>query len=182
MHDANGNVMSRNGYLVHWTSYNYPSDLSAGSESASFDYGPNRERWRITYVSGGATETTYYATPMFEAVYLSGGGTDFRHYLYAYGKPVMVISRTTAGAINARTLLTGNQGSVSTIVGDATGTSYVAESFTAYGLRREASTWGGTPTSGELSTMNGVTREGYTFQTVLGSMGLNHMNGRVEDA
>jgi RHS repeat-associated protein len=30
--------------------------------------------------------------------------------------------------------------------------------------------------------MNGVTREGYTFQTALGSMGLNHMNGRVEDA
>jgi RHS repeat-associated protein len=30
--------------------------------------------------------------------------------------------------------------------------------------------------------MNGVTREGYTFQTALGSMGLNHMNGRIEDA
>jgi hypothetical protein len=30
--------------------------------------------------------------------------------------------------------------------------------------------------------MNGVTRAGYTFQTVLGSMGFNHMNGRVEDA
>jgi RHS repeat-associated protein len=30
--------------------------------------------------------------------------------------------------------------------------------------------------------MNGVTREGYTFQTVLGSMGLNHMTGRVQDA
>jgi len=30
--------------------------------------------------------------------------------------------------------------------------------------------------------MNGVTRAGYTFQTVLGSMGLNHMNGRIEDS
>jgi RHS repeat-associated protein len=40
----------------------------------------------------------------------------------------------------------------------------------------------GAPTSGELTTMNGVTREGYTFQTVLGSMGLNHMNGRIEDS
>jgi RHS repeat-associated protein len=30
--------------------------------------------------------------------------------------------------------------------------------------------------------MNGVTRQGYTFQTVLGSMGLNHMNGRIEDS
>ena len=30
--------------------------------------------------------------------------------------------------------------------------------------------------------MDGVTREGYTFQTVLGGMGLIHMNGRIEDA
>jgi len=27
-----------------------------------------------------------------------------------------------------------------------------------------------------------VTRQGYTFQTVLGTMGLNHMNGRIEDS
>jgi RHS repeat-associated protein len=68
------------------------------------------------------------------------------------------------------------------VVTDSTGVSLVSESFTAYGNRREASSWTGAPTSGELTTMNGVTREGYTFQTVLGSMGLNHMNGRVEDA
>jgi RHS repeat-associated protein len=30
--------------------------------------------------------------------------------------------------------------------------------------------------------MDSASREGYTFQTVLGSMGLNHMNGRVQDA
>jgi RHS repeat-associated protein len=30
--------------------------------------------------------------------------------------------------------------------------------------------------------MNAITREGFTGQTVLGDMGLNHMNGRIEDA
>jgi RHS repeat-associated protein len=30
--------------------------------------------------------------------------------------------------------------------------------------------------------MDRITREGYTFQTVLGSMGLNHLNGRIEDS
>ena len=61
-------------------------------------------------------------------------------------------------------------------------TNSVSDSFTAYGNGREASTWSGSPTSGELSNMNGITREAYTFQTVLGSMGLNHMNGRIEDS
>jgi hypothetical protein len=67
-------------------------------------------------------------------------------------------------------------------VTDATGAALVNESFSAFGTLREASTWSGAPTSGELAAMNGVTRQGYTFQTVLGTMGLNHMIGRIEDS
>jgi RHS repeat-associated protein len=34
----------------------------------------------------------------------------------------------------------------------------------------------------DLTTSAGITRQGYTFQTALGeAMGLNHMNGRVQD-
>jgi RHS repeat-associated protein len=182
-YDANGNVSVRNGSTIGWTSYNYPSAVGTSTESATFDYGPDRERWRMVYSGPSGTETTYYATPAFEIVATSAG-TDYRHYLYAEGRPVVVISRTTAGAVNVRSLLTNHQGSISQLVTNSSSTPsiYASESFTAYGNRREASTWSGTPTSGELSSMNGVTREGYTFQTVLGSMGLNHMNGRVEDA
>jgi hypothetical protein len=68
------------------------------------------------------------------------------------------------------------------MVSDATGASFVSESYTAFGNRREASTWTGTPTSAELTSMNAITRQRYTFQTVLGTMGLNHMNGRIEDS
>ena len=135
----------------------------------------------MIYTGPSGTETTYYLTPKFEVVYTSAG-TDYRHYIFANGKPVTVISRTTAGAVNVRSLLLDHQGSISSIITDSTGVALVGESFTAYGSRREASTWTGAPTSGELTTMNGVTREGYTFQTVLGSMGLNHMNGRIEDS
>jgi hypothetical protein len=135
----------------------------------------------MIYSGTGGTETTYYATPMFEAV-VTAAGTDYRHYIYANGRPVVLVSRTTAGAINVRSLLLDHQGSISTIVADATGTIAASESFSAYGNRREASTWSGAPTAPELTAMNSVTREGYTFQTVLGSTGLNHMGGRVEDA
>jgi RHS repeat-associated protein len=181
IYDANGNVTSRNGSLVHWTSYNYPSELSTGYESAAFNYGPDRQRWKMSYSSGGNTETTYYATPMFEEV-TNSTGTEYRYYVYAANRPVVLISRSTTGSVFVRSLLTNHQDSISTIVDNSTGALVAGESFTAYGLRREASTWSGSPTSGELSTMNGVTREGYTFQTVLGEMGLNHMNGRIEDA
>ncbi len=42
--------------------------------------------------------------------------------------------------------------------------------------------WSGQPTNGQMSKMNNVTRHGYTWQTVLGAMGLNDMNGRIQDA
>jgi RHS repeat-associated protein len=181
LYDGNGNVRNRNGTLIGWTSYNYPSSVGTSTESATFDYGADRQRWRMIYTGPSGTETTYYATPRFEVVATSTG-TDYRHYIYANGKPVVVVSHTSAGAVNASSLFTDHQGSISSIIASATATTVASESFTAYGNRREASTWSGSPTSSELGLMNGVSREGYTFQTVLGNMGLNHMNGRVQDA
>jgi RHS repeat-associated protein len=135
----------------------------------------------MIYTGPSGTETTYYVGPQFEVVHTSSG-TEYRHYISANGRPVMVIGRTTAYATNFRSLLLDHQDSISTIVNASNATSYATESFTAYGNRREASTWSGAPTSAERATMDGVTREGYTFQTVLGAMGLNHMNGRIEDS
>jgi RHS repeat-associated protein len=179
-YDANGNVSARNGSIIGWTSYNYPSGVTTSTESATFDYGPDRQRWRMVYTGPTGTETTYYATPMFESVYTSSG-TDFRHYIFAGGKAVMQLSRSSAGGLQ-RSLLTDHQGSISSMISDTSGTSFVSESFTPYGSRREASTWTGVPTSAELASMDKITRQGYTFQTVLGTMGLNHMNGRIEDS
>lgn len=63
------------------------------------------------------------------------------------------------------------------------GAADVNESFSAFGTRRNPTTWSGAPSSTDLNTIAGLSRQGYTFQTWLGqSMGLNHMNGRVQDA
>jgi len=79
-------------------------------------------------------------------------------------------------------LLEDHQGGVSVIASNA-GTVDIDESFTAFGQRRNRTTWSGAPVAGDLTTIAGLTRRGYTFQTWLGqSMGLNHMNGRVQDA
>jgi RHS repeat-associated protein len=179
-YDANGNVTSRNGSIIGSTSYNYTAGVTTATESATFYYGPNRQRWCMIYNGPSGQEITYYATPLYERMFAGGLSTN-RHYIYAVGRPVVEVS-TYNGVVTVRSLLVDHQGSISSVVTDSTGASLASESFTAYGNRREASTWTGTPTSGELTTMNGVTREGYTFQTVLGSMGLNHMNARIEDA
>ena len=65
---------------------------------------------------------------------------------------------------------------------NADGSTLVNESYTADGLRRNPTTWSGSASSVDLSVSAGVTRQGYTWQTALGNMGLNHMNGRVQDA
>jgi RHS repeat-associated protein len=58
----------------------------------------------------------------------------------------------------------------------------VNESFEPFGARRDSASWAGPPTGTDLNLINGVSRVGYTGHAMLGSMGLIHMNGRVEDS
>jgi RHS repeat-associated protein len=190
-YDGNGNMTGRGATAnVIWSSYNYPISISAsdstGSEAVLFNYGPDRQRWQQTYtVTGGPTEQTYYIGGLVDLVF-SGGTTNYRHYIYAGSEPVAVYSRTAAGAITMSYMLEDHQGGVSAITSNAgtVGTGLgIDESFSAFGQRRNPNTWSGAPLAQDLTTIAGFSRQGYTFQTSLGqSMGLNHMNGRVEDA
>ena len=74
-------------------------------------------------------------------------------------------------------LLADHLGSVLNIT-DSSGSSLIGLSFDAYGDRR-GSNWTGDPSSGELDTINGVTRRGFTEHEMLDSVGLVQMNGRV---
>jgi len=68
------------------------------------------------------------------------GGSDFRHYIYAGNTKVAIYSRTTGGLNLVRYIREDHLGGVSGIV-NADATSYVKESFTAYGVRRRACSW-----------------------------------------
>jgi RHS repeat-associated protein len=185
-YDANGNMASRQGQTIQWSSYNYPIAISAGSgqtaEAVSFSYGPDRNRWQQIYTGNGTTETTNYIGGLMDVV-VSGASVDYRHYIYAGSEPVAVYSRKGSGVNAFSYFLTDHQSSVAKIVAGSTGAVAASESFTPYGNRRDPSTWSGSPTTGDLTTTAGFTRQGYTFQTQLGLwMGLNHMKGRVQDA
>jgi hypothetical protein len=186
-YDANGNMTARasSAQNITWSSYNYPTAISAsdatGNEQVQLFYGPDRQRWYQIYTNSTTTEQTYYIGGLVDLVF-SGGTTNYRHYIYAGNEPVAVYSRTAAGVNTMSYMLEDHQGGVSAIASSA-GTADVNESFSAFGTRRNPTTWSGAPTTTDLNTIASLSRQGYTFQTALGqSMGLNHMNGRVQDA
>src|SRR5208337_4426714 len=186
-YDTNGNMTKRasSSANVTWSSYNYPVDISAtdptGSEAVSFTYGPDRQLVAQNYSGPSGYVEMYYIGGLIDLEF-DGGVANYRHYIYAGSEPVAVYSRTAAGVNTMSYLLEDHQGGVSVIASNA-GTVDIDESFTAFGQRRNRTTWSGAPVAGDLTTIAGLTRRGYTFQTWLGqSMGLNHMNGRVQDA
>ncbi len=63
---------------------------------------------------------------------------------------------------------------------DAVGNVLARESFTAFGARR-GSNWQGVPSTADYTTFSSTTRQGFTGQEMLDSVGLVHMNGRVYD-
>ena len=185
-YDGNGNMTGRAASAnIAWSSYNYPTAISAsdatGSEEVQLFYGPDRQRWEQIYTVPGTAEQTYYIGGLIDLVFRSGT-TNFRHYIYARKEPVAVYSRTAAGVNTMSYILGDSRGSVTVIASD-TGVPDIGESYTAFGVRRNPNTWSGAPATADLNTIAGISRQGFTFQTALGqSMGLNHMNGRVQDA
>jgi RHS repeat-associated protein len=185
-YDLNGNMINRasSSQDVYWSSYNYPITISTsdatGSEEVQFTYGPDRQRVEQIYTGPSGTEQTYYIGGLIDLVFSST--TNYRQYIYAGSEPIAVYSRVNGGANTMSYLLEDHQGSVSSIMSSA-GIADINESFSAFGTRRNPITWSGAPVASDLTTIASLSRQGYTFQTWLGqSMGLNHMNGRVQDA
>jgi RHS repeat-associated protein len=185
-YDANGNMTARASSTANiaWSSYNYPLSISGsdatGTEEVAFTYGPARQRVEQMYTGPSGTEQTYYVGNRLEVVF--NGTTNYRHYIYAGREPIAIYSRTSAGGVAMSYMLEDHQGGVSAITSNA-GAANADDSFSAFGQLRNSQTWSGAPTSLELNALFDYTRQGYTFQTWLGqSMGLNHMNGRVEDS
>ena len=77
-----------------------------------------------------------------------------------------------AAASVADVLVASSDDSVSSIL-NADGSTLVNQNFTAYGDRRNPTTWSGSASGDDLSVSAGVTRQGYTWQTALGNTGLN---------
>lgn len=181
-YDANGNMTHRDSVSqnIYWTSYNYPEQISSGSEASYFYYGPDRQYYRQDYTAPGVAETTYYIAGLLEKV-SNGSVTEWRHYVRADGQIVAIVSRDSNSVNSVDYALEDSQASSSSYV-DSGGNLLVRANFSPFGAPRDGTDWDGGVPSGDQATINGVSRRGYTGHSMLGAMGLIHMNGRVQDA
>jgi len=178
-YDNNGNMTNRNGTTLAWYASNLPKSITKDSQNSStFQYTPSGQRWQHAYQAANVTYTHVYVGGLLEKV-TEGSTVDWKHYLFAEGQAVALYSRKSSGTNTLSYLLRDHQGSVEVITSSA-GAVIVRESFNAYGQRR-GTAWSGSPSAGDLTTINGLTRRGYTGHEMLDSTALVHMNGRVYD-
>ncbi len=178
-YDANGNMNSRNGASISWTSYNLPSLINqSGGNSSQFWYGANRQRYKQANVSGSTTETTIYVAGLLEKVTV-GAVTDYKHYVQGVTGIAAVHIRSSSGSNSTYYPLKDHLGSMDRVTNSA-GSVVVALSYDAFGKRR-GSAWAGNPASGDWTNIAATTRHGFTEHEHLDNLGLVHMNGRVYD-
>lgn len=175
-YDANGNMTTRNGSTIAWTSYNLPASLSAGGYTATFNYAPDRSRWRQVSTYAGATETTIYVGGMLEKLTTSVR-VHWKHRIPTPSGEVQVIRRSD-GTHEVLYATTDHLGSTDALM-DAAGGVLVRESFGAWGARR-GSNWSSS-TAPDWAGIANSTRRGYTGHEQLDNIMLVHMNGRVYD-
>jgi RHS repeat-associated protein len=186
-YDANGNIKTRDGSSLTWASYNLPTLINQGTNSAQLFYGASRARYKqiSTTASGGnlpaGTETTLYVgNGMFEKVTKPGGVIEYKHYIFG-GKELVAIRTLRSNSVNdTRYLHLDHLGGVDTITNES-GAIVVKLSFDAFGKRRSPTSWGASPSSSDWTNIAALTHRGFTSQEGLDNVGLIHMNGRVYD-
>jgi len=185
-YDADGNMTSRNGGNISWTSYNYPKLICSGAISngvctsatySDFSYGAHRNRWRQVANYGGATETTIYAGGLFEKVTVSGSSM-YRHLLRAGSTTISYQRNATTTVVTY--IATDHLGSSATYTGGS-GSLIANTNFDAFGKRRDPADWNGPPPNSDLQAIANALRNGFTGHEHLDNMTLIHMNGRVYD-
>lgn len=105
---------------ISWTSYNYPSEITAGNQTAEFSYGPDRQRWKMVYNNNGAEETTHYIGGLLERVQV-GSNVTYRHSIVGGNGAIALYTRSSTGSV-LRYVLDDHQGSTESFVEDGTGT------------------------------------------------------------
>ncbi len=178
-YDKNGDMISRSGAAVTWTTYNYPQTISqGGGNSSTFYYNADRGRYRQIRVDGTITEDVIYVGNVFEKM-MRGGTTEYRHSIVANGRIVAIVLRSTNQADSNVLYLHDDHLGSTDVISKATGASFKT-SFDAWGNRR-ASTWNGAPTSDDKSAITATTHRGFTGEEQLDNLNLIHLNGRVYD-
>lgn len=158
---------------IGYTSFNKISNVSEGSNSATFTYGPDYERRKVeTNVNG--TITTRYYSGNFERE-IKSSKTRELNYITAYGQIVAIFEKTSTSEV-MHYVHTDHLGSVNVITSQA-GAIEQELSYDAWGNRRDPNTWVNLTTP----PANLITTRGFTGHEHMDEFKLINMNGRVYD-
>jgi len=177
-YDKNGNMIKRGGSTISWYSYDQPNSIASGSNSTQFNYNADHQRWRQVAVDAGATTTTYYVGGILEKLVRPTGVTEYRH-LIPTGSGTAVYIRRSDASNNTYYMTTDHLGSGDLVLSNS-GTVLARLSFSPFGERR-GSNWQGLPSTGDMTVIGNVSRQGFTGHETLDAVGLVNMNGRVYD-
>jgi RHS repeat-associated protein len=188
-YDANGNMNSRGGNAITWTTYGAPSVINgSGGLSSQFTYAPNRSRWKQTATYSGSpttTETTLYVGGLMEKVTRSDStATAYRHYISAGSSTVVFVNFSAPSSpppSQTYYVTKDHLGSANMVTdGSVNATIVVNASFAAFGARRD-SDWVGPVNATDQTAIKNSMRRGYTGHEHVDNLGLVHMNGRIQD-
>jgi RHS repeat-associated protein len=190
-YDANGNMETRGASGISWYSYNLPNRIDHPTGNYSqFNYTSDRLRYKqVAYTAANgatpaSTETTVYVDGLFEKVTKPSGTIEYKHYILAGSDPIAVRTLRFSGGVNGsndtRYLHKDHLGSVEAITDESAGV-LQRLSYDAFGKRRNAASWSGTPSSTDWANINALGHRGFTFHEHLDNVELIHMNGRAYD-
>ncbi|MEM9383896.1 MAG: FG-GAP-like repeat-containing protein [Pseudomonadota bacterium] len=178
-YDANGNIESRQGASITWTSFNKPERIDAPSGSYSlFTY--NADRMRITHraVDGANDSTITYVDSLYERIDDGGTVEEHRMFVRAGGRVISTVTWWGNGNEQTRYLHRDHLNSVD-VMTDESGVVVDRFAFDPWGKRRPAANWGAVPSPGSYLTAS--FHRGFTGHEHLDHLGLVHMNGRIYD-
>lgn len=177
LHDGNGNLTryTSNGNPLAaytWASYNLPTQLVRSGKTATFTYGPDRQKLTQSILSSG--KTIVYAGGLYEE-YVSANAREKKHYIPT-PEGVVAIYSDTGTSNKTEYLHRDHLGSIE-VVTSANGQVLQRMSYDAFGKRRAAD-W---KTALNPTPTNFLSAKGFTGHEMLDEVGLIHMNGRVYD-
>ncbi len=150
------------------------------SSTSTLSYGASRNRYKqVTVTPSGqnmpaGTETTIYVGGIYEKVTKPSGVIKYKHSIMAGGEAIAIKTLRSNSADDVRYLHKDHLGSVATITNES-GVVVTRLSFDAFGKRRDAGTWVGTPGTTTWTAIAGVTHRGFTYHEHLDNVDLVHI-------
>ena len=162
---------------ITWTGFNMPSRIAKGSSTIDFVYDADHARVYEARKTGATFDSqTYFVNAgnsLFFEIETKGAITEWKHYLHAPSGLLMMRSIKSNSAAKTDVYFHKDHlGSITTITNNL-GAILEQNSYDAFGKRRNSNG------SDATTTINSLTRRGFTGHEMLPEVNMIHMNGRV---